>query len=533
VTTHTPRNRPSYLLPGLSLGGSLLLWLAWPMSPLTLLIFIAWVPLLWMEDLLSNWKKLLGLTFVHMLCWNVLVTWWVANSTLAGAMGAFIANSLLMCIPILLFHFTKKQLGRWIGYGSFIIYWMAFEYIHLNWDLSWPWLTLGNVFALQPGWIQWYEYSGSSGGSLWVLLSNVLAFAVIKTYRREGRTKIYFTGIALWLLILILPVFFSGLVKKQAHGATDAANIVVVQPNIDPWNEKFETGQHEAQLQKLITLSEQQIDAGTVLVVWPETAIPVASNELLLKENYFLAPLWGFLKKHPQLNLLTGLEGIREFDSKVSRYAKDFPNGGGYYETYNSAVLFDSSSYTIYHKSRLVPGVEVLPGFLGFMSPIFEKFGGTGGGYARDTAAVVLTRPGQPFKIAPAVCYESIYGEYLSEFIRKGANLICIITNDGWWKDTPGYKQHMNYARLRAIETRKWIARSANTGISCFIDPSGNVVDPQPWDTASSIKLGIAAEEGETFFVRHGDILSKSMLFTGGMLVLLLIIVSIRKRIES
>jgi apolipoprotein N-acyltransferase len=63
------------------------------------------------------------------------------------------------------------------------------------------------------------------------------------------------------------------------------------------------------------------------------------------------------------------------------------------------------------------------------------------------------------FKIAPAICYESIYGEFMSKYIRNGANLICIITNDGWWKNTPGHKQHMNYARLRAIETRTWVAR--------------------------------------------------------------------------
>ena len=169
----------------IALGGSILLWAAWPTSPLTLLIFIAWVPLLWIEDHVSNWKKLFGITYLHMLFWNIATTWWVWNASPAGAMGAFIANSLVMCVPWLLFYFTKKQFGRWIGYSSLIVFWLTFEYIHHNWELSWPWLTLGNSFATHPEWVQWYEYSGSTGGSLWVLLVNIIAYAIFSEYRHN------------------------------------------------------------------------------------------------------------------------------------------------------------------------------------------------------------------------------------------------------------------------------------------------------------------------------------------------------------
>ena len=159
----------------------------------------------------------------------------------------------------------------------------------------------------------------------------------------------------------------------------------------------------------------------------------------------------------------------------------------------------------------LVPGVETLPWFLKFIDKWFEKFGGTTAGYAKQKERTVLNEK-HGYRIAPAICYESIYGEYMSRYGRHGANLICIITNDGWWKKTPGHKQHMNYARLRAIETRTWVARSANTGISCFIDPYGNVIDPQPYDTKAAIKLNIpAGVNNKTFFVKHGDLLSKIM----------------------
>lgn len=513
--------------------GSVLLWAAWPTSSFTVLIFLAWLPLLWAEDNMKNTKAFAALTYLHMLLWNVLVTWWVANSTIIGGLSAFFVNSLLMCIPILLFRQTKKQWGRWIGYGSFIIYWLAFEYIHLNWDLSWPWLTLGNAFAMQPGWIQWYEYTGSSGGSLWILLSNVIAYFAFTVFTKEGRTGRYFKSLAVWIACVVLPIIISRLVTPGSLNYTQEHNIVVVQPNIDPWDEKFELGKEEAQLQKLIALSESAIDANTSLVVWPETAIPFQADEDQLWHNRNISPVWGFLRNNPQINLLTGLEGTKVFASKNSAYSKAFRGGySGYYESYNSALLLDTASASIYHKSKLVPGVEVLPRFLGFMSEAFEKFGGTGGGYARDTAAKVLALPNQSYKIAPAICYESIYGDYLTSFIRKGADIICIITNDGWWGNTQGHKQHMNYARLRAIETRKWIARSANTGISCFIDPLGNVLQPQPWDMAATIKMNVPATEGQTYFVKHGDYISCSMLWIGALLLLLSVATAVKQFIE-
>ena len=116
-------------------------------------------------------------------------------------------------------------------------------------------------------------------------------------------------------------------------------------------------------------------------------------------------------------------------------------------------------------------------------------------------------------------------------FVRNGANLICIITNDGWWKKTPGHKQHMNYARLRAIDTRTWVARSANTGISCFIDPYGNVINPQPYDTQAAIKLSVPRENRTTFFVKNGDILSKSMIGLSVMMLVWVIVQKVKRRI--
>ena len=120
----------------------------------------------------------------------------------------------------------------------------------------------------------------------------------------------------------------------------------------------------------------------------------------------------------------------------------------------------------------------------------------------------------------------------MTKYIDNGANIICIITNDGWWQDTPGYKQHMSYARLRAIETRKWIARSANTGISCFIDPYGTAINPQPWNQTAAIKLNVPVSDTKTFYVKFGDLISKGAVIASVLFIILIFIQWIKKKLK-
>lgn len=507
----------------IALGGGLLLYAAWPTSPLTLLIFIAWIPLLWLEATVQSRKKFFGLTYITLFIWNIATTWWIWNASPPGSVGAFLANSLLMCFPWLGFKIVKEKWGQPIGYVSLVAFWMCFEFIHLqDWGLSWPWLTLGNAFATHPEWVQWYEYCGSSGGTLWILLVNIFLFQHFRNnVVREGARS--YKKLIAAVALLFIPLAFSLLINsthRMEKGIGTTNNIVVVQPNIDPY-EKISSGTFEAQLYKLIQLTEKEIDTNTTLVVWPETALYMENriDENGMKENFFLNPLWGFLKRHPNASLFTGVESFRMFDSST-RYSQEF--SGQHYETYNGSVLLDSNGTSaFYHKTMLVPGVETLPWFLKFIAKWFEKFGGTMGGYAKQQERTVLAEK-HGFKIAPSICYESVYGEFMSKYVRNGANLICIITNDGWWKKTPGHKQHMNYARLRAIETRTWVARSANTGISCFIDPYGTVINQRPYNTAAAIKLAIApTNRSATFYVRYGDILSRIMVLASIIIVLI------------
>ncbi|MDB5249302.1 MAG: apolipoprotein N-acyltransferase [Segetibacter sp.] len=510
----------------------LLLVFAWPDSAFTFLIFVAWVPLLWIADQEQNRIRFFLFALLAMFTWNAGTTWWIWNATAAGAVGAVIGNSFFMVIPLWGFHIFKTKYGIKTGLLAFIVFWLSFEFIHLNWQLSWPWLTLGNAFATHPDWVQWYEYTGTSGGSLWVLLANVTLFLSVKNSKTSAKAVSIITAI----VILAVPAAISYWLHPATNGndISNAGNpnVVIVQPNIDPYSEKFDVASTGGQIQKLITLSEQYIDSNTRLVLWPETALPVPVWQDQVQQYLQYQPVFDFVNRHPTITLQTGIETFKNYGTeKATKTARKNQVDGTYYDAFNAAVAIKANQpIQFYNKSKLVPGVETLPDFLLWLGAIFEKFGGTAGGYGHDKEAVAFKVEGNPYITAPIICYESIYGEYITSYIKKGANLLTIMTNDGWWANTPGHRQHLNYARLRALETRKWIARSANTGISAVINSNGDIVETRPWDAPAAIKYTIPPVTGETFFVRNGAYIFGLALFLMSVLFLYHFIMILKKR---
>ncbi|CAN5702905.1 apolipoprotein N-acyltransferase [soil metagenome] len=513
ASVKSSKNKLFYILPGL------LLFAAWPVSPFTFLIFIALVPLFWLEANTPDLQKFFFLLLLNLFVWNLATTWWIWNASPGGAVGAIVANSMLMCFPWMLYRLTKKHLGQHTAFFAFAVYWLSFEYIHHTWDLSWPWLTFGNVFATHPNWVQWYEYTGTTGGSLWVLLVNILLFNAL--FINQPDRKVHKFGFN-WkrllpaAVIAVLPLFASIAVLINFNTKTvgiDSGylqNVVVVQPNVEPYTEKFNTDP-AVLIEKMIGLSEGKMDSNTRLVVWPETAIPIQVWENEIASNRYYQQVFAFAKKHPKIQLITGIDSYKNWGNQNrTGFSIRTMENGTHYEAFNTAFATDSTSnFLLYHKTKLVPGVESLPSWLGFMSSIFDDLGGTTGSLGRSDSAIVFSFAGNPYHTAPIICYESIYSNYVTEYVKRGANLITIITNDGWWGETPGYKQHMSMAALRAIENRRWVARSANTGISCFINPQGQVIDPQPWNTAAAIKQAIPPSDELTFYSKNGDWLSR------------------------
>jgi apolipoprotein N-acyltransferase len=518
----------------LALLSGLLLTFAWFPHGWIPLLFIAFVPLLLVEkSIYADPGKYRSITlfvgsYLAFFTWNILTTWWVKNASYGGAALAILANSLLMTLVFIAYHRVKKRVGEKWEYLILCSFWITWEFLHLDWDLTWPWLTLGNAFANTPSLIQWYEYTGVFGGGLWVLIINCMLVSCFVKAPRFYRFQINKKKTVAFITLLFIPVLISVLIAKNLK--TDSAKkekmveVVVVQPNIDPYNEKF-SGSVEEQVQRMLTLAAEKTDSATGYLIFPETALPSGIWEHELREDESILQLNAFLRKYPDLKIIIGASTDKLYgkNEELSATARKFTNEDGYYDSYNTALQLDKSGrIQVYHKSKLVPGVEKLPFpvIFKFLGDLAIDLGGTTGSLGIQEERSVFISPDKKWNAAPVICYESIYGEYVSGYVRNGANFIAIITNDGWWGDTPGYRQHLKYAVLRAIETRRWIARSANTGISCFISPSGEIQQATHWWVPAVIKAQMEMKNERTFYTRFGDYIARIAMYLSFLLII-------------
>lgn len=509
----------------LSIFSGILMIVSFPFTgSLTPLVFFAWIPLLFVEDNITRKKYRSSKVYIHGLVtfflYNVGTTWWVSNADLYGAIMAIVLNSLFMALTFYLFHRFKKNIaGKW-GLLLLPIFWIAFEFTHYHWELSWPWLQLGNVFSITPSFVQWYSYTGVFGGSLWVLLVNIFGFILLrnKLISREmwGNQK---KSIAIFYSVLVIPLIVSLTMYYSYNEKNDPVEIVVVQPNIDPYNEKFDTDL-KTQLDKIYALIDKKASNNTDFIIAPETAISAPFFE----EHLEGLPFYHYTLKRKgkwfNAAFFTGASTSRFFDRKNSIASRKIPGGPGYFENYNTSMLIDElNKVSFVHKSKLVLGVEKLP-FTSIFPGIEHlsiDLGGTSGSLGVEKEPKIMKANNVSF--APSICYESIYGEFITRQLDKGADFIFVITNDGWWDDTPGYKQHASFSRLRAIENRRCVARSANTGVSCFINQRGDVIEQSEWWVPAVLKQSLNKNSEVTVYSRFGDVIGRLAAFLSVLLI--------------
>ena len=514
-----------------------------------LIALLGLLPLLAMERIADQLgkKRIWIYHYCAFVLWNTLTTFWVCNATVGGGIFAILANSLQMSLVFGLFRLSKKKFSGALPYIFLAVTWIAWERFYFDAEISWPWLVLGNSFARTTWAIQWYEITGTLGGSLWIWAVNLSIFGLITSlsdgsffYWNNKAKAAVFTGI---IVLFIAPMLISSSIGSKYEDSmkqsAENLEVLIVQPNIDPYN-KFQAmtqDQQNALLEHQIAevMSDRFADstASPLLVVAPETF----TNDIICGQ-YDRSRTWrrftGFLSHYPGVNMLFGASSYDYFESqaKPSHTARHLSDGR-WVESHNSALMIDGTARTeIFHKSKLVVAVEMTP-YPAIFCKIDDLLGGVMGrciGQDEITLLNVQGTDGQIIPIGSAVCYESVYGEYYTDYIRKGAKAMAIITNDAWWGDTPGYRQHLSYASLRAIETRRAIARCANTGISAIISPSGRIFQPTPWWEAAVIKGRIPLRDDITFFVSHGDITGRVCTFLFLMLLMAMGVRFVTKR---
>ncbi|MBP6458649.1 MAG: apolipoprotein N-acyltransferase [Crocinitomicaceae bacterium] len=514
-----------------SVLSGLLMILSFPeIGNLSMFMFIALIPLLLVEHTIYSNKlkssKLFAYSYLTFFIYNLGTTWWIWNASEGGAILAFVLNSLLMAGVFQMYHITKKKVGKYEGYAAFIIYWVAFEYAHYQWELSWPWLNFGNVFANNVYLIQWYSITGVLGGTLWILLVNFIGFILcLHIFGLKKTIQSQLKLIALFCLLLFVPMAVSLVQYYNSEDVGTNTNVVLAQPNIDPYNEKF-TGSVNDQLDKICDLIDKKANDETDFVLAPETALPFTFYEDEVERIIYFHYLVERKAKWNNASLLIGASTKKFFKYKKSRASKKLLDGPGYEEYYNSSMLIDYHDKPRFvHKSKLVLGVEKVP--FSHVFPSLEQLsidnGGASGTLGIEDYAQVLKS--KHIKFAPVVCYESIYGSFIAEQCKKGAELIFIITNDGWWGNTPGYKQHLAFARLRAIENRKSVARSANTGISAFINQRGDILSKTEYWKEASITAVMKRNRTKTFYAENGDLIGRSL----GLGALIFLVITLSK----
>jgi len=486
----------------LSITASILLSLSFPPFDLSILQIPAFVFLFRIAIISRSVRETVLYTYPAFVLWNLFVTYWLMMATVAGGLAAILANAAIMVIPLLLIRsLFKSDMNPILASFFAASVWVSYEFLHHNWDLAWPWLTLGNGWSNLINVIQYISVTGVFGISFWI----VFTAALIYNYIVEPVKPILYSAI---IIFLAFPVFsiFSIIMQTQEQG--DPVEVAIIQPNSDSYQAYGGLGSLDALLDKLLLMSGETVTENTDVLIWPENAIDAG----LQFNNRYFTTIQDSLDNW-NTSLITGVGYVEQYNEENRPTVVRKSDIGRMFNVFNAAIYFDSDrSKHVYRKGKLVPIVERFP-FVEFFQTIdiFDWVDwGELAGYGLGVEANNFNVNGSP---TPAlICYDSVFPGWVNQFVQNGAGFLTIITNDGWWGDSNGHLQHFAFARLRAIEQRKWIARSANNGISGIISPDGKVQVATEYWTEDSFTFTIYDRNIPTFFTKYGDWFSYLML---------------------
>lgn len=493
----------------LSLTSAVLLisgWIGFSGAPL----LVALVPLLLISDGYDRSRRSFWRTYgwvaLALVLWSLVTTWWIWYAVPFGAVLSVVNNCVLFGGMFMLYHWISKRAPKSLAYTLLVAGWIACEYLYTIGQIAFPWLTLGNGFTHDIPLIQWYDTTGVFGGSLWVLVSNLLFFRAVKARRKRS----WMTPAA----FVLTPVIISLTIYWTYEEKGEPVTVTVVQPNIDAWS-KFSIGA-DYQTRNLLELSAKA-PSNADYIVMPETALHNDITENNIASNGTLAQFRELARTNfPQAQYVIGassqlyyLQGMAV--SETARYSEI---ADIHYDEYNSALAVDTTANVqIHHKSKLLVGAEMIPFYplmkkLG-IDAIIKNLGGPSGQLGYDNDPAVFTHPATGLVTAAPICWEGVFGQFYSGFVQQGAQLMFIISNDGWWRDTQGHRQLFAFSRLRAVETRRAIGRSANTGISGFITQRGDVLNYLGWAEHDAITTELRTNDKMTFYTRYGDYIAR------------------------
>lgn len=513
----------------LCLASAVLLSIPWEGAS-CITIFFGLLPLLLISAQYSGSSRdffcMMGWAALTFVGWNIATIWWVWNATPIGPIAATFFSTWWSLAAFMAYHVMSKHAPKSLAYITFVTAWIAGEYLYTQAPaLSFPWLVLGNGFANDPWAVQWYEYTGVFGGSLWVLLVNIFAFEACLTMRK--RAWINATMVLIVPLAISIWLFYKYDSDSERYTSLPKMTVSVTQPNI-PCYEKFNITAAQQQNNLLNLLGEAPDSAEFVLM--PETALAEVINDSHPERSYIVNRISTYLRtEKPSTMVVSGGETMRLYGTiKGSETARK--RGIQYLDIYNSSLGIDTSSKVqLHHKGKLVVGVETIPMWLRKAGNLFAvDLGGTFGQLGIGDVQMPFEHNGK--KVAPAICYEGLYGNHMAEFVRNGAEALFVVSNDGWWGNTLGHRYLFKFCRLRAIELRRDVARSANTGVSGFITMQGEDIERMEWDQRGVLTADIRLNTEQTFYAKFGDYIGRLSLYIATLCLLCFVAYSAKKK---
>ena len=401
---------------------------------------------------------------------------------------------LLLCVYLTLYLllFTLIVRGSVAHFSPFVSVWLipaiwvSGDYLRSFVLSGFPWMDLGYGLIDVSLLAQSADIWGHSGLSFLIILVN----AAVTLLLLAGREKKQLRNMVLPVLSLLAFVSLYSLWRmnglEDELSETDSLNVGIVQGNIDQ-GQKWNPSLQGATVATYLEQSRFLMDTAERpdLLLWPETALPFYPQG-----HPLLLPIARFLQEQ-QVMLLTGSPWYDEESLEK-----------GTLQLYNASLLFDSQGAIVKRtaKSHLVPFGEYVPykKYLPFIAPLVEGVGDFIPGEVADPPSC------KNAKIGVLICFESIFPDISRKWVKTGANLLVNITNDAWYGKSSAPHQTLAMTRMRAIETRRSIVRSANTGFSAFIDPLGRMGDISPLFEKWQAGKKAALMEEQTLFVRGG-----------------------------
>jgi apolipoprotein N-acyltransferase len=482
----------------MAVTAGILLGVSYPPFPFPFLMFPAFVLLIRLASLSVSGREAAYFTFISFIIWNTIATYWLSFATVAGGISAILANAAIMTLPFIMVRYFvragRHPLAMAVSVASV---WTVYEFLHYRWDLAWPWLSAANAFSNSVVIVQYIAYTGSLGITFWIVFSSALVYYFMVT---RNKRILNYAVVAVFLPVMISVVIY----YTYSDNPDSTIEIVVVQPNHDSYLELSGFSNTFDPLMEMLEMSGEMISAETQLVLWPENALlsSVHENRPGSNDRYILSRVkeWG-------IPLITGAALYRYYEPgnepPVYRRVKESPP----YNVYNAAVKYSpDGSIHSYGKGKLVPIVERIP-FVEQLKYIpvpgidWADISGFGRGQEPSVFEIDST-------MLPAViCYDSVFPDWVRRFVKQGSGMITVITNDGWWGNTSGHIQHYDFARLRAIENRRAVIRSANNGISGMILANGDVHSKTDYWTRDVLALDVPVYSNLTFYTRFGDLI--------------------------